>query len=715
MDLSYLDKLNELIDESLIKGNKGFSEEEAEFKYLSTMAPNIIEWVTGLEYWNSPTTFNVSRQYQILRDFFNLRCKFCNSQDPEAIECWGKSRSYLESEVLLVWNNEYEDFQCPKCRNTLKGYMYDGVVKPYNELMCIAGMRSGKSFLGAHIGGYIEHVLRVMSMSGRGAIQKKLKQEKSEWFEVTFAASTATQASETVFAKYKEMREKSPWVMRHINWLKNKEAKQPKTRKSWSYAEKQPGIYDGWLQVRFNRVASDSSGVAGKTRVFAAIDELARLSNTESKTSAKELYRVLNQSLKTVRVAVDNYGLFPFFGIMLNVTSPIAIDDVAMNLYYLAKNNVLKRTFCWKGATWEFNPSFSRSDFDDEYAKDSVGAERDFGANPPAAETPLIDDTLRFWKSIDYSKSPIASFDSYYLTDKTGKNYIAAKLKEVSYNFDDNHYLFCDAGEQFDAFSMVCAHPVMLSEDNYQELNSNTLPQKIEPPDGFTSITDLPFSNDSPLGMGLNHYDDASYGNAGRVCTVYDFCLRIVPEQDKEIWFNSIIDIIKDLRKKIRIVGVGFDSWQSTSSIQVIRDMGVQADKVRLKMENFSEFVAAAYSDQVALLPPLKEDFFNLSDVGTLELGKDEREMSHQAVGILELLKLERSKDLKKIITQNKGRTRGKSSDDIARCIIGVDFMIKNSFVSAFSSSNRKRNIIKRLMASRADKVGAVFNPKSKG
>lgn len=712
----FFDGLDALIDSKL----DGVATGDSEVQYLSRQAPNIVEWVTGVDYWNVPSTFRFYRQYQIMRDLFNLRCVLCNSQDPDLIDAWGKPRSYLESENLFVWNSEYEDYVCPKCGNTMTEHRRDGLITPYNELICIAGMRSGKSFLGAHIGGYIEHVLRAMSMKGRGSIQRYLRQEKAEWFEITFAASTATQARDTIYAKYREMRNNSPWINRHITWVKKQEDAQIGTRDKWEYKTLDDAIVDGWMQVRFNRVSSNSAGIAGKTRIFAAIDELARLSGTESKTSAQELYRVLNQSLKTVRSACDNYALNPYFGFMLNVTSPISIDDLAMQIYNktlpdLAEDEKLERTYGWKGPTWEFNPEQRFENFKEEFIKDPVAAQRDFGADPPAAETPLIEDPQRFWKSIDYDREPIATFNTTYITDKTGKQYVGAELGELKYNFIDQHYLFCDAGETFDSFSIVCAHPVIKSTDDYMnEANFSENYFDNLPEDG-SHISQMSSHPDSPMTLGLANQNNGGYyptpDNLGRLVTVVDFCLRIIPTKERDIWFNSVIDIIRELKKKIKIAAVCFDSWQSTSAIQTIRDMGIMAHKVRLRSENFLEFRAQIYNDQVSLLPPLSSDILALTDNGTLKMGTTEEWMSGQGVGIVELLKLERSADLKKIVAPTKGKVRGRGSDDVARCIIGANLLIKDSVVDNMSGSGRRRELRKKLMATATNQSPTLFRP----
>ena len=706
--MDYLDKINKIIDKEVY----GAADADEEANYLSKMAPNIIEWVTGVEYWGVPSTFRHSRQYQLLRDLFNLRCKICNDQSPESINCWNKPRSWLESEVLLVWSPSDSDFKCPKCGNTLKGFIMDGIVNPYNEMVTIAGMRSGKSYLGAHIGGYINHILCTMSMGGKQTIQRFLRQEKAEWFEVTFAASTATQAKETIYAKFREMRNNSPWMGRYTDWVVAREKEQLGTNKDkWQYKALDDKILDGWQQVRYNRVSSNSAGIAGKTRIFAAIDELSRLSTTESKTSAAELYRVLNQSLKTVRSACDNYNLFPYFGLMINVTSPMYMDDYGMQVYGRAANLGLKRTLAWKGATWEFNPEQLRENFDEEFLKDPIAAQRDYGADPPMAETPLVNDVKRFWKSIDFKREPIAKFDKIHIADKTGKKYVGARIKDLLYNFTDIHYIFCDAAETFDSFAMVCAHPVYLDGSAFQEEKKDD--NQVILPESGMHITALPAAEDSPLKQGYKNLRMA-HGDPtklGRLVTHYDFCMRIVPTRERDIWFNSIIEIIRELNTKIKIGAVCFDQWQSSSSIQAIRDMGIQSFKVRLKSEHFMEFVAQVYNDQVSMLPPKQDDLFRMTDEGTPLIGRDEELMSGEAVGLLEMLRLERSPDLKKVLAPEKGTVRGRGSDDIARCMVGANVIVKDSVVNNLANTGRQREIRKRLQATGADSHPRVFNP----
>jgi hypothetical protein len=726
-------KIDSIIDTGLSDNKESL---DGEVAYLSKQAPNVVQWVTGIEYWGAFQTYEFSRQYEILRDMFNCRCKICNSQDPEAISCWKKPRSYLESEILFEWNDDHNDFVCPKCRSTMREHLDDGLITPYNELICIAGMRSGKSYLGAHIAGYLEHVLRVMSMQGKGHVQRMFGMQQAEWLDLTFAASTATQAQHTIYAKYREMRNNSKWVNRHVAYIKEMEAAQASgTKEKWSYAVKSETIEDGWLQVRFNRSASDASGVAGRTRVLGAIDEWARLIDTDGTRSAKELYAVMNQSLKTVRAAVDNNKLFPFFGLMVNVTSAWAADDPAMELYNKAADGLLKRTYYWKGPTWEFNPKITKENLADDFIKDKAAAERDFASNPPLASSPFIERPHLFWQCIDYDREPLITFKETTVHDKTGKFYNAVQVADCKLDTSGTpYYAFMDAGLNWDCFGFAIGHGEYRSlkdfdieEGQYSPMDLGIDPLNPQVDDfetgsnleaaGFSKISQA--EGYEPLGksngfvqlnpMGL----DNRYGDGDEVfVTVVDGVFRIIPSETNEVWYNSIIDIVNSIHKRINFVGLSSDRWNSASLLQQLRSyFGIQADNYRLRPEDFMSFLHMCYGGRVSLLPPEKSDGLVLDEAGQLLMKKPQEEMGGSTIGIVELLKLNRDPTLRRFFNDKKGVVRGRDSDDIARCIIGLNYIVQDSQVNHSASKSNRTDFFSNG-PSRTKNMGMVFNPR---
>ncbi len=701
-------------------------------KYLQQPAPNIIEWVTGVNFGNVPTTFGHSRQYQIMRDVFMLRCPLCNSSKPQDANCWGKSRMYLESETLLAWDVSEQDFVCPRCRSTQRELIQDDFFQKYNEMIILAGMRSGKSYLGAHVGGYFEHMLITWGMQGQGHLQRMLQQEKSEWFECTFAASTAEQAQNTIYAKYREMRKNSPWIKKYVSWVKKAQKDQLAVGKDpWKYKTNEKAIEDGWLQVRFNRIASDSAGVAGRTRIFASIDEWARLINSDGTRSALELYAVMNNSLKTVRGAVDLNGLPPFLGFMANVTSPIAQDDPAMLRYNMAHTGELPTCYGWKGPTWEFNPFMPRKVFDDDYIRDAVIAERDFGANPPLSATPYIEDPQRFWKCISWDATPMVDYSLDYITDPTDKKYVGATAEECLVDPVNSYMIFADAGKSWDAFSLVIGRPKWVSGDTaaYAEEQEAAAASagRVQPqsnlvvgmdPREMIQVKSMAGLQEAALQDEVKRarrvagaaktVNDSHYGEM--LVTEVVSVFRIVPTQEREIWFESILDIIRFLKDKIRIVGFGCDTWNSTSTVQAIRNMGIPAKEITLKIDDFMAFKNLAYNGRVSMLPPTEADQLNLLANGTLKMNISQINMSGPGIALVELLKLSRSEDLKKVFSAKKGLVRGQDSDDVARCVIGLNHLVQTSVVDAKAQDAKKQQTLQRLKSMENPLSGSILS-----
>jgi len=132
-------KLESIVSSLLDQKKKEMYDPEKD--YLKIPAPNIIEFVSSPQYLNIPTLFDQKRQYQILRDIFQYRCPICNPMTKEAVDCWDKTKTYLESEVLLTWSQSEQDDVCPKCGSTRQELLADGALRKYNQVNAICGMR----------------------------------------------------------------------------------------------------------------------------------------------------------------------------------------------------------------------------------------------------------------------------------------------------------------------------------------------------------------------------------------------------------------------------------------------------------------------------------------------------------------------------------------------------------------------------------------------
>lgn len=592
-------------------------------------APNIIEWATRPEYLNfiieeedtdaTKTIYEHFGQYQTLRDFFELLCPICSC--PEDKDCWGKSRESLESQPLLIWNTEYKDDECPRCKTTRQEFNESGLFSSYNTLLLIVGMRSSKSTVAALIATWLEHKLLTLHSP-----QKFFGQVPRQLFEVSFVATTAKQGEKTVYEYFRGLRETSPWIQQYMKTLKNLEQ-----YKKQYYEETGSTVKYNNINILFESLTSNSSGIAGGTRIGFFVDELSRFDTTESKRSAKEIYRVGSQGLKTIRSVRLRKTTPNCYGNIIATTSPISITDYAMKLSEKAPKT--KNMYFVHKPTWEYNPNEPFENFKEDFDLDPVGARRDFGAMPPNAESPLISDVEKFKSCIDISLKPTATFVSTYTKDPLGREYVGKALEFCQIDYKNKKVIVGDAGKDRDSFALVCAH------------------------------------------------GEWEIGEGGRKwVTIYDWVLSVRPTMNpkRTVSFDSAETVIKNIAEKQKIAMVRFDKWNSESIIQSLRFKGIDADILSIKTEQYFNFVQDINEGKVKFIASKEDD-----------AGKDPyKDMSDEGRAIHELLHLEKSIDLKKV-DHKEGE-----HNDIAVCIVGCHYLIQNTLrnVGATNSKTMPNN-----------------------
>jgi len=637
-------------------------------------AANLIEWTTDPRFLDFSLAFGHWGQYQFLRDIAQLRCPICNPFDKDSEgpgRCWGKTRMELEGEVLLEWSADINGDVCPKCRGTRDEFVRDGLLYDYNTAIVCVGARAGKSATAGVLATYLEHVVYSIAQFDRDRLARQLGQAPGTRFDIAFVASTGKQAEKTIWDWYTNFRERGPWIRRYVKRVKELEAAQPRIGlKRWEYSEEgKTAIRNGLIRVELDSLTSNSGGMAGATRLAAFVDELARFDLTESKRGADEVWRVLSMSLKTIRRAASlSAGAFPpyLFGMKIATSSPMSGDDKMMSL--LSKQDVLDRMLALHLATWEFNPFMPREAFAEEYAEDPIQAERDFGANPPLTETPLIEDVPRFAKSIEPSLSPTTLFRTIYPEDALGRQYIGIEFEDSIISPEMPRFVCFDAGASFDSFAGAMAHPAWVEiapDPNDQEAKGR--PRRI-------------------------------------LVVVYDWIARILPTErpKRTVWFDSVVKMVERIKDCFRLTQVCFDRWQSEALIQDIRAFGVQSEQASIVAKDFVAFKSECYGGKVKLLPParLSDGRYELefTQTGQLVMNRTPIEMSAAGVGIYELVKLSRDESLKKVFNPMKGKKRGYDSDDVAQVIVGVHRMIHQAFADDPAKTGQKDRLRREQM-----------------
>lgn len=499
---------------------------------------------------------------------------------------------------------------------------------------------SGKTATAAIIGTYVEHRVITIGHATQGGLARYYDQLPGQQFDITFIASTDVQSKDTIWAKYAELRKTSPWFAKYVRWIKSYEIKQqtPNGMKPWAYEELDKEIRNGCLNLIIKSMNSNSGGMAGRTRLAAFIDELARFDVTDSSRGADEVYRVLDNSLATVRAPASRDKSAPWLGLMSSISSPISIEDKSMTL--LRQCPSIRNMYYGHYATWDFNPDLPRETFDSAFERDPIGAMRDYGAQPPSAASPLITDPLLFRKlTIQPDLKPTATFRNIVHVDRTGREYLSITADAIKLSRDGERYICFDAGASFDQFAGACAHG-----------------EWVQTPEGRQLVT------------------------------VYDWVLRVLPETKprRDVWFDFVVQLMEAMSKSYVIARVDFDRWQSTHLIQQIRDRGVRCEMQGTTYEHFVKFMNDANFSRIRMLPPNPDDH-----------NVDPPAMSAQGLAFYEIERLERSPDLKRIYNPRKGQRRGWNSDDVATVVAHVNNMVQSTVID-ISNSNGKEHRLRR-------------------
>lgn len=666
--------VDDILRVTLAGDNRVESELDDVGRRLAVPAPNAIEWATRAEHLNSPSLFEYWRSYQTIRDYFELRCPTCNPggcQQGEPGDCWGKTQAQLESEVLLVWSQDQSEEECPKCGTVKSQFIEDGLMSGYNQLHLVVGMRAGKSMTAAIIGTFIEHFWYALAHGSPGGIHGYLDITAAEKFEITFLASNQVQGQDTIWAKYTGFRALSPWFQRYVPWVKAQETRQVDSGlRKWRYNEGETKIVNEHPQVRtvINSLNSNSAGQAGRTRVGGFLDELGRMKQTEGAQGAAEIYRTIEASLKTTRAAIKACGAPPWIGSMVSVTSPMTRGDKAMQLLKAAAH--IPDMYARHYPTWEFNPRQPRSNFDSDYKKDPVGAERDFGANPPGAEHPLIHDATAWYRlTVGEGLKPSAEFEYYNYADKTGQLYVGVRLSSALRRLNPRQasYVAWDAGKNFDAFAGCAVHPEWLFDEETE---------------------------------------------TEQLVTVEDWVIRILPEPGTEVWFDSVYHVLRDLVKVQSIAEVAFDRWQSVHLIQKVRDLGIRAGEQSLENKDFLDWRGDCYAHRYRQIPPHLDDVQTIEEDGRravhlpLEFRQPPSQMTPYTVGYYEITALQRDPDTDRVYNSDKGKERGCNSDDVARVKVHAHRMCqKATYVK--DQDDRSRKAARKRAAAGAREWGA--------
>lgn len=297
--------------------------------------------------------------------------------------------------VGMDWSEFPHHFQlmnfgvCPKCGKSKRDHFRNRTLNPYQELAGLAGQRVGKSLIIAALTGYLTH--KQLKLQNISKVYKVLNTTVVG----TFVGLTYDAAFQQLWLPYSKFIQDSPWFRRYHELLKDMGERYGE--ELFKFGTQLHYLHRGILVYPSG---PNKKTLRGKTRFFGAVDEWDFFnSDTDGgedqvKMNGNEIYKSLNNSLLTLRVGWKNAvksGMYSVpNGYQFNVSSPQSISGVLTT--HVAKNLESRKVYCFHLATWEMNPMIKKSDLSQEYSDDPEKADRDFGANPPLANSPFIAD-----------------------------------------------------------------------------------------------------------------------------------------------------------------------------------------------------------------------------------------------------------------------------------------------------------------------------------
>ena len=566
---------------------------------------NVIECASSDRFLGKsvPNIYDNKGQYYSLREFFQTYCPICNNFKSKDV--FSMDKSALLKDVLLVYDWDKHIEYCPVCDTTKEEFLEDGLLKDYNTLLGIIGMRSGKTTLASIIMAYIEIFLTCHENA-----KNLFDIPAVPFLEMGCVAVSEKQAKETIWAQYKTVRDGAEWFTHFKEIIQDNQYD-----KDGLYDEQTTIIKNELVGLYIESLHSSSASLAGKTRVFYVVEEIGRFDTTQSKRSGKEVWRVGSHSLKTVKKAVKKKGLPPWLGGMVGIGSPTSVDDYGMKMLSSESEKMMKV----KLATWQFfNDEYTEDDFKEEFRDDPVGAKRDFGADPPGAETPFFED----WKLTselveDKDLQPLITF-----TDTSREAMIVNFSEPVTYlgkevvniQYDRSEWVIAgDAGKSKDAFALVGAK---------------------------------------------RQWDGNDYA------MIQGFVMHILPNAGmrRYVDYECIIPMFETLSRYLNITRVCFDYWNSELICQKLSSMGLRVEfysMSSLKAEDHYNFKQATFDGKIRLLGRTKSE------------DSEPEEMDSATRQYWEMKRMQRSKDLKKIDHSEH------STSDIYECNVNCWRMLK--------------------------------------
>lgn len=456
----------------------------------------------------------------------------------------------------------------------------------YDVATLIVGMRSGKSLINSVIASFLLH--RLLSMEDPA---KELGQVSYYKLSGSFIANSEQQSKQTAYASFENIISSSPWWVKYIGWLKDRE--QHEGRETL-FIQTQRRIYFPEKNLEILSLHSNSQSLAGLTAFFVSFEEISRadivsgaIQDHTEKRSAQAVYYTASRATKS---------LYPFSKIVVT-TSPMYEDDFGMQLLYVSKDfkcginrsimdslrlkypNKASRMIAYNYASFEANPrtpenpsGFTEESFQMEKISNPTAAMRDFWAIPPNALAPFFEYPEKIDSCINMHHVPVALFEDAYFEETFNtldkfeiRRYVGKKIFPQKTDKFKRYIICCDQGEVKDSFVVAMGH-------------------------GEEVLVDVPNSS------GIME-------KSKRYKIIIDLVEEWKPNKLDRITvsFQNVEESIRILGQNFLVTKVLFDQWNSVESIQRLFSEGLYTERIGATMEMYETLKLLLYSGMVEL------------------------------------------------------------------------------------------------------------------
>lgn len=410
---------------------------------------------------------------------------------------------------------------------------------------------SGKTALSAMVSTYITHqylTLDGMPYEALGLTPTTIRG--------VFVATSKGQASETLWQNVLDLMDGCQWYTDYHEHLTEEGYR--KGEEYFKRLNESITYYNKALALSFE--SANPAKLRGRTRFLGSLDELGLFPSGEQYAeSGQECYTSLNNSLRTVRSAtreqIQRGAINPPRGWMISVSSPIAEDDPIMPLLETAKTS--SKMFAFHHPTWEINPTITMDDLKDEMLKDPKKFWRDFGAQPPTASDAFIGQPQMIDAIVQENVPNSLIYDFGRVSQSVGTaTYYYRVLRVLGTRPHDVDYprlLAIDAGETENSYGFVIGYYDFEREKVVTEAIAEIEPETT---------------------------------SQGQVVTVS---------------FDKANEVFFQLQDIFNIKMAVADRWNSTLTLEQLRNKGIEAFKHSPKLHEFKLFRARIFNRESEL------------------------------------------------------------------------------------------------------------------